>query len=131
MPNAKKYQSIKNDPKRYEHYKRQKRKSVDKYRRRSIFRMLSTKLYSNFGVKINPFDLWKIAKRQRLICPLSGRKLNRSTISLDHKMPLSKGGTHNLDNLQFVHVNVNYAKNSLTDDEFLLLCEDVVKHAQK
>ena len=79
-------------------------------------------------ISIKPFDLWKIAKHQRLICPLTGRKLNASNMSLDHIIPLSKGGTHDIVNLRFVHIDANYAKRNLTDLAFINMCKDVINH---
>ena len=67
-----------------------------------------------------------IAKKQKLVCPLTGRKLQGNTMSVDHKIPISRGGTNELSNLQFVHIDVNYAKQDLLQEEFIQLCRDVV-----
>jgi len=49
-------------------------------------------------------------------------------MSIDHKIPTSKGGTHDVSNLQFVHVDVNYAKRNLLESEFIQMCKEVSSH---
>lgn len=39
--------------------------------------------------------------------------------SLDHIKPLSKGGTHTLDNVQIVHPVVNALKGEMLQQEFI------------
>lgn len=39
--------------------------------------------------------------------------------SLDHKIPRSRGGSDNIDNLEWVCLSINYAKGRLTKEEFL------------
>lgn len=64
-------------------------------------------------------------------CALSGRNLKPETASLDHKLPLSRGGEHCIANAQVVHEQVQRAKGNMTDDEFLALCRDVVVWAKR
>jgi hypothetical protein len=61
-------------------------------------------------------------------CALSGRELTPETASLDHIMPLSRGGVHDLGNLWVVDHRVNTAKGTLTVDEFIALCQEVTDH---
>jgi 5-methylcytosine-specific restriction endonuclease McrA len=75
---------------------------------------------------ISGFDLWRIAKSQKLICPFTGRKLTKENISIDHIIPKSKGGHNVLSNIRLVHKQANIGKNNTTDTEFLQLCKDVV-----
>lgn len=70
-------------------------------------------------------DLWSLWKQQRGRCALTGRKLDRGA-HIDHKLPKSRGGTSQLDNLQWLSAYANYLKRHLTNEEFLLLCRDVV-----
>lgn len=70
--------------------------------------------------------LISIWRKQRGRCALSGRKLDR-TAHVDHRLPVSRGGSNELDNLQFLSPEVNIAKSNLTDSEFIKLCMDVVK----
>lgn len=76
---------------------------------------------------IKSFDLWKLAKKQKLICVLTGEKLTFENISLDHIIPVSKGGTNNISNLQLVTRHANTIKNNMNMDELLLLCRKIVE----
>jgi 5-methylcytosine-specific restriction endonuclease McrA len=60
-------------------------------------------------------------------CALSGRQLTPETASLDHIVPLSRGGTHDRSNLWVVDQHVNTAKGTLTVDEFVAMCRDVAR----
>ena len=80
---------------------------------------------------IRAFDLWKLAKRQKMLCALTGRHLTNENVSPDHIIPISKGGTHEIGNLRLVDRDANIARASLTDEEFLSLCHDVVNHLKK
>ena len=48
-------------------------------------------------------------------CPYCGQKSN----SIDHIFPLSKGGKHELDNLEYICNCCNIAKQDKTKEEFL------------
>lgn len=129
MPNAKKYKAIKNDPKRYRVYLDGKRSWIKTNRTKFPFTHFSYDFKKRKGVVITPFQFWCIAKKQKMICPLTGRKLDGDCMSVDHILPLSRGGTHDISNLQFVHVDVNYAKRDLTVDEFVKMCQEVSTQA--
>lgn len=77
---------------------------------------------------VTAMSLWGLAKRQKCICPLSGRKITNENISVDHIVPLSKGGTHDITNLRLTVKETNYARLNMSDDEFISLCKDVVKY---
>jgi 5-methylcytosine-specific restriction endonuclease McrA len=77
---------------------------------------------------ITPLQLFGIAKKQKLICVLTGRKLTTENISLDHIIPLSISGDNTIDNVRLVVKDVNFAKQQLLDDDFVKLCQDVVNH---
>lgn len=61
-------------------------------------------------------------------CALTGVDINMETdeYCLDHIIPVSKGGTNELDNMQVVCSKANAAKSDMTMDEFLDLCESVL-----
>ena len=64
-------------------------------------------------------------------CYLTGERIDISkpeTYSLDHIVAVSKGGESSLANCGLVTSEVNYAKQDLSVDEFIALCERVVKH---
>lgn len=128
MPNAKKYQRIKNDPIRYKHMLEKKRNWIKINRSKYPFTHYQYDFKKRKQTTISAFEFWKLAKKQKLICALTGRKLTGDTMSVDHIIPLSNGGTNDISNLRFVHVDVNYARRNLPDEIFVKLCEDVVKH---
>ena len=63
-------------------------------------------------------------------CELTGRTidLTKDDYNIDHIIPVSKGGTNNLDNLAFTTPEANAAKNGLTNEEFVALCKEVCEH---
>lgn len=71
--------------------------------------------------------IMRLVQEQEYRCALSGIKLTPKTASIDHKIPLSKGGLHRMDNAQIVHAEVNRAKGVLTNDEFIALCRRIVE----
>lgn len=83
------------------------------------------------GKRVNALELFGIAKKQRLLCPLTGEKLTRNNISIDHIMPLTRGGTNALDNLRFIVRSANTAKHTMSDAEFLSFCQNIVNHSTK
>lgn len=80
------------------------------------------------GEEIVPFDLWKIAKKQKLICPLSGIKLTNENISLDHIIPFANGGKHIPENLQLVAIEINMMKLDHSIEEFKNLVKIIHDH---
>lgn len=71
-------------------------------------------------------ELARLWKRQRGLCALTDRRLNRRNAQIDHITPHVRGGTSAVDNLRWVHRDVNYAKRDLNDAEFLQLCAEIV-----
>lgn len=56
---------------------------------------------------------WVVSNRM-LACPYCGDPVKE----IDHKLPLSKGGAHDLDNLQMLCLDCNRSKHDMTDEEF-------------
>lgn len=81
-------------------------------------------------VTVTATEIMKLLERQQFRCALSGRELTPATASLDHIVPLAKGGFHTIDNLWVVDQQVNVAKGTLTLDEFLRVCAEVIRHQQ-
>ena len=52
--------------------------------------------------------------------------LNSKTYSLDHIIPISRGGKSSLDNLGLVKADINQAKYNMTPFEFLNLCKRTI-----
>lgn len=71
-------------------------------------------------------DLASLWRSQKGRCALTGRRLDR-TAQLDHKMPKARGGGDEATNLQWLCCEANLAKRDLTDAEFAVLCEDVMR----
>ena len=70
-------------------------------------------------------DLAAMWHRQRGLCALTGRRLDRSA-QLDHIVPRAKGGDDSPKNLRWVSPEVNLAKRDLTDEQLFVLCQDVM-----
>jgi hypothetical protein len=62
-------------------------------------------------------------------CALTGRLLTPDAASLDHIIPLRDGGEHTIENAQVLHKAVNRAKGTLTNEQFIQLCREVVAYA--
>lgn len=103
--------------------------------------LLSSSQYYNIGsnarqrniqVEVTIEELWQLYQNQNNKCALSGRKINFSngishstTASLDRKDPM-KG--YVIDNVWWVHIDINFAKQSLSTQQFIELCTDVVEY---
>ena len=70
-------------------------------------------------------DLKKLLEVQGYKCALTGVRLEPKTAELDHKVPLSRGGTNDLGNLQWLSREVNRAKGAMDNDEFIAMCKRV------
>jgi len=64
---------------------------------------------------------------QQYRCALSGMKLTKEEAELDHIVPVSEGGTNDINNLQWLHYSVNRMKGTMSQDEFLLICRRVTE----
>lgn len=71
-------------------------------------------------------QLRKLIDQQGYKCALTGRTLTPETAFVDHVTPVSSGGSNAIENLQVVHADVNEAKGTMTQEEFIQLCRDVV-----
>ena len=68
-------------------------------------------------------------KKQGMRCIYSGRLLRLGVnASLDHKIPLCRGGNHEEANLQWVDMTVNVMKSKLTENEFFGLIKEIAKN---
>jgi len=72
-------------------------------------------------------QILKIVEDQNYICALSGRKLTPENASVDHIVPLSKNGTHDISNIWIIDLKVNLAKGTMSVEEFISMCKDVAK----
>lgn len=73
----------------------------------------------------------ELVERQEYRCALTGRRLEPTTASLDHVVPLSRGGRHEMENAQVLHKMVNRAKGAMTNEEFIEMCFEVVQWVKR
>lgn len=85
----------------------------------------------NIEFSITIEDAWEIFEKQNKKCALSGLDLkfrkgdNRiQTASLDR---IDSSKTYTIDNIQWVHKEINRMKGCLTEPEFIKYCEEIIK----
>lgn len=71
----------------------------------------------------------RLLEMQKYSCAVTGIELTPEDANLDHIVPIARGGTHVMGNVQVVHRAINHMKSTLTPDEFLQWCRKVVDHA--
>jgi 5-methylcytosine-specific restriction endonuclease McrA len=64
---------------------------------------------------VTPGQLFKLLKKQSRQCAYCLCLLHISTFTLDHKIPLSRGGTHSLENFQLTCSRCNSCKGTQID----------------
>lgn len=69
-------------------------------------------------------------EQQDYRCALSGVHLTPSNAALDHIVPVSEGGTDDVENLQWLDKIVNRAKSTLSQDEFIEMCRRVAAYTR-
>ena len=72
-------------------------------------------------------NVLRLLECQQYRCALTGRRLTPQTAALDHVVPVRRAGEHVIDNTQILHKDVNRAKGSLTSEEFVGMCREVVR----
>jgi 5-methylcytosine-specific restriction endonuclease McrA len=73
-------------------------------------------------------NVLRLLEYQHHRCALTGRELTPETAALDHIIPIRCDGQHVIENTQVLHSDVNRAKGSLTNVEFIQLCREVAAH---
>lgn len=61
-------------------------------------------------------------------CGICGKSIEFADMTIDHKIPLSRGGTNDFRNLQPACHTCNLMKNMLTMPELLDRISDIMKH---
>ena len=64
-------------------------------------------------------ELEKWLNRSEYICYYSGVSLTLDELTVDHKTPINRGGTNELDNLCICSNHMNTAKGTMTSNEFI------------
>lgn len=72
--------------------------------------------------------IYGLIESQEFKCALTGVELTPDVTALDHIIPLSRGGDHSIENAQAVYAKVNRAKGTMTNDEFIAMCRQVVAY---
>ncbi len=80
------------------------------------------------GTKVTTGNVLNLLATQEYRCALTGRELTPETASLDHIVPIRCGGEHVIENTQVLHKDVNRAKGSRTNIEFVGLCREIVRY---
>jgi hypothetical protein len=73
-------------------------------------------------------DFFDMLVQQQARCDISGIPITPENVSIDHIIPLIKGGTHELSNLRLVAWDVNAAMRALDDPTFIELCRQVINY---
>ncbi len=118
------YQRLKHTPK----YVATRKRTGAVYRKRHTFQQLAKAQRKESKVNIPRWELARLFISQKGLCRLTGEKLTRENISLDHIIPKIRGGGTGIGNLSFVTKEVNLAKHKLLDVEFVELCKKVISH---
>lgn len=77
-------------------------------------------------------ELMTLFLKQNQRCPYTGMLLKIGTnTSLDHKIPKSKGGTNEIQNLQWVHIWVNKNKDNIDEEEFVPMFRSFIEQCHQ
>jgi CRISPR/Cas system Type II protein with McrA/HNH and RuvC-like nuclease domain len=105
-----------------------------KYNKRRFFFTRALSAITHVGSADSPDQVCAILSRawynQRGRCAYTGKRLGRDA-QVDHKVPVSRGGTNAADNLHWVTPAANFVKRDKTHDEFVALCVDIAQYIEK
>lgn len=90
----------------------------------------NTKHYNSKRNKLffNVKELWEEQKGR---CAITNVELIPGiNASLDHIIPIAKGGTNSKNNMRFIHKSLNGFKNDLTENEFKTLLKSLLPQLQ-
>jgi 5-methylcytosine-specific restriction endonuclease McrA len=73
------------------------------------------------GREIEVFSHLEIAQRDNWRCHMCGRKVTQRTWSIDHLIPLSKGGNHTRRNVALAHFKCNASRGNRGKAQLLLI----------
>lgn len=80
------------------------------------------------GCQITLIEIRELLQQQNFRCALTGQVLTPDNFVLDHIIPVAHGGTFSIDNCQLVTKEVNRAKHTMSQADFLAMCQNVVRH---
>lgn len=73
-------------------------------------------------------EILSLLYKQGFRCAYTGEALTPGTTAGDHKIPVSRGGDHSIENIAMVKREVNTAKHTMTVEEFVAMCKKVAVH---
>ena len=73
-------------------------------------------------------ELLKKLEQQGNRCALSGEPIDDKNSEIDHIIPVSRGGSSEIENLQWVTRKINRMKQTMTNEEFVEACRAVIGH---
>ena len=104
------------------------RERVARMRVEQPFRWRAQLLRRRLGWPISEDDLRSLWDQQDGRCGLTGLAMVIHDAEVDHIVPESCGGSHELGNLRWTTRVANQAKGDLLDEEFAALCAQVAEH---
>lgn len=84
----------------------------------------------NFAFEITIEEIWELFKKQNSKCAMTNLDIcfgKNQTASLDR---IDSSKSYTIDNVQWVHKDVNYMKMDFSIERFLFLCNLITKKAQ-
>lgn len=87
--------------------------------------LIAGRIDSDISGDVKAAKLRGLLVRQDFKCALSGRELTPSNVQADHIIPVSKGGSTDMSNVQLLTSEVNAAKGAMSQDEFVAMCCDI------
>ena len=73
-------------------------------------------------------ELLKKLEQQGNRSALSGEPIDDKNSEIDHIIPVSRGGSSEIENLQWVTRKINRMKHTMTNEEFVEVCRSVIEH---
>ena len=98
---------------------------------KKFFLYRSTHFNGAFKTNHTAQQFARLWRSQLGLCALTGVKLTTENSELDHIIPKSRGGSHELTNLRWVTKLANRLKRDLLDSELIEACISVVEWAGK
>lgn len=80
--------------------------------------------------KVGEVDYEKILKRDGLFCYLCGSDIDDGDYHMDHVIPLSRGGSHSMENIKVTHARCNLIKHNKTVEEARVLIKTHMMHSK-
>lgn len=82
-------------------------------------------------MKVTGSSLEELFYAQDQKCCYTGQALTLENMQLDHVIPLSRNGYHEMENVCWTTKRINRMKGTMTEREFVEVCEMVACHCAK